>query len=390
MIANTLIVENEPYVGEDNERFLSAISDELLRAHGITGFRFTQAKSGGSALAALSDAKDKGHPYQVVLLDLHLPETDGAPPKTIDEGFKVMDYAHATGAAKCILPVSAMKQPEVMERAIRGGVVDFVPKPYTPEQLREGFLWAWRHLLLSEKDRLEQERILRLLPHVQRWWVTPLSGVFFELLRTTADAVGELRNELHERMALDFQRGSGDPIVRELMRIESGIRTTNDKWLKLTARREPENAPPPALLEDTLRKVMTELEPWRILTKATLFEVPKTVTQVDVFGDDLEVILRELLAGPLLGKDTGEPLELALSIRNEPPWVTLRLRDNCRNLADEDVNRINRGEQIEPDSKFGRAWGLSILRHTARRGAGKIEVTSLETGNEVTYQLPLA
>ncbi len=87
MIARVLIVEDEPYEGEDAADELREIAPSELNAHGISDFVFAYAKWGAQARDLLNEATRTREPYHVMLLDLNLPENLGDRYVSADVGF---------------------------------------------------------------------------------------------------------------------------------------------------------------------------------------------------------------------------------------------------------------------------------------------------------------
>jgi hypothetical protein len=62
-------------------------------------------------------------------------------------------------------------------------------------------------------------------------------------------------------------------------------------------------------------------------------------------------------------------------------------------LTRADAQAINGGFAIGPNhgaTRFGRAWGLSVVQHVALRGGGRLIVTPQQQGSQITYVIPLA
>ena len=111
-------------VAEDN-RINVMLANSLLTK---MGHRVDTVANGREALEALSRA-----PYDIVLMDVHMPEMDGL------EATKRIRLAEAAGRRRGRLPIVALTASALegdKQICIEAGMDDFLPKPLDPEQLR--------------------------------------------------------------------------------------------------------------------------------------------------------------------------------------------------------------------------------------------------------------
>lgn len=110
---NALIVEDEP----EANRLLAMLVQ-------LRGYTTRSAFSGSEALAAV----EEGSPFDVVFLDLMLPDTNG---------FEVCRQIKARPESSSIpvVMVTARLVEENRARSEQVGADGFIPKPYTPNQI---------------------------------------------------------------------------------------------------------------------------------------------------------------------------------------------------------------------------------------------------------------
>jgi hypothetical protein len=109
-------------VAEDhavNRQVLAAVLDKL-------GHAATFAANGEEALAAA-----RNEVFDVVLMDLHMPQLDG-----IAATRAIRALGDPVRSTVPILALTADAYPETRERCLLAGMNDFLPKPVSPEQLR--------------------------------------------------------------------------------------------------------------------------------------------------------------------------------------------------------------------------------------------------------------
>src|SRR5262245_21784190 len=86
------------------------------------GCRVTAAESGAAALAALERA-----PFDVAFLDLRLGE---------ESGLDLLPRLVAACPGLAVVMITAYATVDTAVEAIRRGAVDYLPKPFTPAQIR--------------------------------------------------------------------------------------------------------------------------------------------------------------------------------------------------------------------------------------------------------------
>lgn len=142
-----LVVDDEPSTREMLRRRLQRL-----------GFEISEAENGRDALAKL-----KQSPFDLVLLDIVMPELDG---------FQTLEYMRSDPALRHIpvIMLTALDDVESNVRCIDAGAEDFVPKPFNPVVLRARINASLEkkrlrdqeqaYLELIEKERAKSDRLL--------------------------------------------------------------------------------------------------------------------------------------------------------------------------------------------------------------------------------------
>jgi signal transduction histidine kinase/CheY-like chemotaxis protein len=112
-------------VAEDND------INALLARHLVSrfGHRPVMAATGGDAVAAFVAAQAEGAPFDLVLVDLHMPGMDGI------EAARRMRAAEADGKRTPIIALTADAGTEIREACLAAGMDGFVAKPLDRERL---------------------------------------------------------------------------------------------------------------------------------------------------------------------------------------------------------------------------------------------------------------
>jgi len=129
-----LLVDDEPHI--------LASLQELLARH---GYRLTTVANGSDALAELSTRT-----YDVVLLDLHLPDIGG---------HQVMDFINEEGIDADVIVMSGMVQIEAAIGALKRGAYDYLRKPCSQEELLKTVGNALKQRGLARANRMIAQQL---------------------------------------------------------------------------------------------------------------------------------------------------------------------------------------------------------------------------------------
>ena len=120
----------------DDERNMLATMESILKADGYVPLL---AHSGKEALEKLAT-----HPVQVIVSDARMPEVDG---------FKLLAEVRQRYPQIPFIMVTGYATPKLAVQAIKSGAVDYLSKPFDPEELLHVIDNAVRRELLQEENR---------------------------------------------------------------------------------------------------------------------------------------------------------------------------------------------------------------------------------------------
>src|ERR671913_1487763 len=112
-VPNILVVDDEPIVRGTIMRVLSG-----------WGFRIHEAETAQEAMSVLTSFA--GEQPQLVIIDIVLPD---------DNGVRLGEQIREEFPSQRILYMSAYPREVVWAQGLRDGTEEFMPKPFTPEQL---------------------------------------------------------------------------------------------------------------------------------------------------------------------------------------------------------------------------------------------------------------
>jgi signal transduction histidine kinase len=365
-----LVVDDEPGMRLAVARVLNTYTVRTGDAGDQTlNFAVETAESGEDAL----DAMARSAP-DLMLLDMKLPGMSG-----LDVLKEVRERRYDT----LIVMITAYATLETAIEATKRGAHDFLPKPFTPEDLRVAVRRAVRHYLIQrEARRLAEEKrqvrfqFISVLGHELK---APLAAVegFLQILKDgSAGNDPDVIARIVDR-ALVRTEGMRKLIVDllNLTRIESGQK-----------RRELA----PVDLRDVARSSIETVSAAAAARHITLaLDAPDTAPMIGDRGE-LEIILNNLISNAVKYNRDGGRVDIALEPR-EGGW-RLKVTDTGIGMAPEDCARLfQEFVRIRNDKTRtipGTGLGLSIVRKLAQLYGGDATVDS-EPGVGSTFTVTL-
>lgn len=392
---------------EDQKRNVDAISEALegpisrkdQRAYGVNEIKVTYARSKKDAIDLLTEAVKKGQPYDVVLLDIMIPETTPEGPKYANQenGIAVLTHLLELKTRCEVLVYSILEQYQVaIVKVFVGGSVDFIPKSVIGPELQARVLAAGARLLARENAQLLEKRLRDLVPYAETGIAHHLGVCFSRFVQTVVNESGGLEDGLRDRWGLDIKRDSQDAQVRHLIEIQAAARQAKKDWTDIVASlTDNHEAEAECVVEDALKEIKNELKPSLSLNRVEVNGNWNGTTIVRTFrngADDVRTVFKEILLGglsePFAESPTERPVDVTVATTEGVAQV--QFKDSLSRIDKQAASLINRGAIIPPGQSFGRVWGLSVAQQLAKRGGGKLNVHSDGDENIITYSIPLA
>lgn len=116
---------------DDEMNLLRSVTKTLLRA----GYDVDTAEDNPTALAALKAAADEGDPFQLVILDLNMPDFSGT--ETKYAGLELLDRIKTETPNTPVIINSAWDEVETAKMCIDRGAADYFVKGRTDEMLEK-------------------------------------------------------------------------------------------------------------------------------------------------------------------------------------------------------------------------------------------------------------
>jgi two-component system sensor histidine kinase/response regulator len=324
------------------------------------GFRAETAEDGAVGLQKIKESEP-----DLVLIDLKMPGINGMEvlEKTREIDPKIISIV-ITGYATVESAVEAMKK----------GAYDFLPKPFTPEELRIIIRRG-----LGEKKLIE-ENFITMVSHQLR---SPLSAIlqYFEVI--LAGMVGEMDPKPKEML------------VKAKERLEGLLTLIND-WLDVARINGGQiiDKLKPLKLRPILKKLVEFMQPQAKENNITL-ELSSYSGNDLVKGDEetLEQVFTNLISNAInYNKPKGS---VKISFKEEDDFIATEIQDTGIGIAKEHLpfifDQFYRVKRSEGQKTKTSGLGLSIAKKIVEAHGGSIHASSeLGKGSTFTVLLPKA
>lgn len=352
---------------------------------------------------ALLDAAAGSSPYHILVLDLAIPKRKGLTGDT-EFGFKILNIARKLGAAKQIIIFTKHPEDVNILKALREGANDLIAKKATKvgavdHELQTQFMCCWQRVMVSESAGLMEMRIKDLIPYAEAGLVHRFTACFSDFVQAVDHTADDVEHYASERFGLDREKDGQDFLFRLLKKQDADLKAAQENWAALKADLSGGGEAPRAeILESLLDSIEEMLMPC-LLVKNTALErefYGGGQTAVLSFPNEVCAVIQEMLSGLLSTlPDFGDTHTVRLGLRVRNGQAEVQLSDDLTQpISSDDAQAINGGFTIGPEhepTRFGRAWGLSVMQHIALRGGGRLIVTPQPPrGNQITYFIPLA
>ena len=267
--------------------------------------------------------------------------------------------------------ITAYATIETAVQATKRGAYDFLPKPFTPEELRSTLRKAVEHVVVSiQARRLEAERrqvrfqFISVLAHELKAPLNAVQGYMDVLEDQHANLSPEDSEQVFRRCAirLRYMRKMIDDLL-DLTRIESGQKKRELRTIDL--------AEAVGMTVETVRPSADE---------RNIKIVIQAPAQLEFYGDgdEIEIILNNLVSNAVkYNRDSGT---VTIRLKQEDQYIHLSVEDTGIGMTKEESERLFedfvRIRNEKTRSIPGSGLGLSIVRKIVQLYGGKASIQS--------------
>lgn len=339
---------------DDEESMRDSCSQILTKSD----FQAITAEDGTIGLEKLTALKP-----EVALIDLKMPGISG---------FEILEKIGEIDAHIIPIVITGYATVDSAVEAMKKGAYDFLPKPFTPEELRiiiKRALERRKLILEAESLRLEkklmEENFITMVSHqlrsplvtIQQYFEVILAGMAGQVEEKTKEMIGRARDRLDGLLKLindwlDLARISRGQIVDKFRRID--LRKLLEKQVEFLRPFAQENS------------VSLELEP--------------STPSASIQGDEqtLEQVFSNLITNAI--KYNRPQGRVTIRLREEPGLIAVEVEDNGIGIAKEQIphvfDQFYQVSRREGQRFKGTGLGLSIAKKIVEAHNGSILVSS--------------
>jgi two-component system sensor histidine kinase/response regulator len=369
-VLSVLVVDDEPGIRSGVARILGNFHVTYPFMDEDYTFEVRQAASGEESIEMLE--KDKP---DIILLDNKLPGM---------QGVEVLEYIRKKNYDIVVAMITSYASLDIAVRATRDGATDFIPKPFTPQELKSSIENITKQLYLKRiTHKLKQEgkkiryQFLSVLSHELK---APLNAI-----------EGYLRM-MQEKQAGDKIDDYAVPIDRSLQRIQGMRNLIMDllDFTKIRLERKEEK-----IQEVDLGSVasgsMVTVQPYAIQMEVSLKLDIRSKAVIMADPDDIEIVFNNLLSNAVKYNKFGGKAEITIDSSDTDGIIVIS--DTGIGIKPEDTENLFtefvRIKSEKTKNITGSGLGLSIVKKVIEMYKGSIKVESTpDVGTVFTIRIP--
>ncbi|MFH0762177.1 MAG: hybrid sensor histidine kinase/response regulator [Bacteroidota bacterium] len=364
-----LVVDDEPGIRSGIDRILSRYTVGYPFMDEDIGYTVYEASTGEEAIRFFHE-----NPPDVVLLDNKLPGMGGV---------EVLEYIKRNQLNIEVMMITSFASLELAVKATNIGAYDFVPKPFTPQELRSSMDNITKHLFLKRMT----QKMNKEGKTIRFQFLTVLSHE----LKNPLNAVEGYLKMMQERQSGDTLADYDEIIERALTRVKA-MRSMIMDLLDLTKiesgkkNREIQQV-------DVIRIAKVSMEtmgPLSIQMEVSIeLDAPKELF-VKADPEELEIIFNNLISNAVKYNKTGG--KVTCRLRTDDIRLYIDVEDTGLGIPEDDIPTLfrdfSRIRSKETRHILGSGLGLSIIKRLVDLYEGTIEVQS-EVGKGSTFKVVL-
>ena len=365
-----LVVDDEPGICSGISRILRNFNVGYPFMDEDFTFDVKEASTGEDALDMIH--KDQ---IDIILLDNKLPGMDG---------IEVLEQIKKENLDILVMMITSYASLDLAVKATQNGAYNFVPKPFTPQELKSAMENITKHLFLRRMTKDMDEgakqarfQFLSLLSHELKSPVNAVEGYLRMMLdKQVGDSIDDYKVMIDR--SLERIKGMRTLItdLLDLTKIESGQKTRNIQEIDVS---------------QIARKTLDNIEPFALQKNVKLFlDLPDNI-KFDADENEMEIIFNNLLSNAI--KYNKEEGEVSITIKSDHEKLIIIVEDTGIGMNEEEMDGLFQEFVRIKNSKTknisGSGLGLSIVRKIVEEYNGKVNVESKpDKGSKFTISMP--
>lgn len=365
-----LVVDDEPGIRGGITRILRNFRVDYPFMDEAFDFQVLEAPTGEAGIEIIeSDQPD------IILLDNKLPGI---------QGVEVLEYIKQKKKNIIVVMITSYASLELAVKATTDGAYDFIPKPFTPQELKSSIENITKRVFLKKMTHTLQDTgkqirftFLSVLSHELKAPLNAIEG-YLKLIRERQNGTRLEDYDVMIDRSLDRIKGMRSLILDllDLTRVESGKAKRNIVELRL---------------DQVARTAMDTMRPYAIQRDVSIHLISPPNLTVMADAEEVEIIFNNLISNAIKYNKDGGKVECTLS--EEEGCIKISVSDTGIGLSTSDLERIFddfvRIKNEKTKNITGSGLGLSIVKKLTDNYKGSIDVTSTpDQGSTFIVRLP--
>jgi signal transduction histidine kinase len=369
-VLKVLVIDDEPGIRSGVSRILNNFHVTYPFMDEDYTFEVTEAGTGEDGIAILEREM-----HDILLLDNKLPGI---------QGVDVLEYIRKRNYDIVVAMITSYASLDVAIRATRDGAIDFIPKPFTPQELK------------SSIENITKQQYLKRITHKMKQEGKKIRYQFLSVLshelKAPLNALEGYLRMMQEKQAGERIEDYATPIERSLQRIQ-GMRSLIMDLLdftKIRLERKEEKIQEVSMAEVASEAIIT-VQPYAIQMDVTINLDVRSDVSIMADPDDMEIVFNNLISNAVKYNKVGGKAEITIDSSDIEAILIFSdtgigiTRNDTENLFTEFVRIKN--EKTRNIS--GSGLGLSIVKKVVELYHGTINVESTpDVGTVFTIRLP--
>jgi signal transduction histidine kinase len=352
-----LIIDDEPGIREGTKRILQNFKVDYPFMDEQIDFQVLEAGTGKSGIEII----DRELP-EILLLDNKLPDI---------QGVEVLEYIKNKHYDIIVVMITSYASLELAVKATRDGAYDFIPKPFTPQEIRASVENITKQIFLK--------RMTQSLNNTGKQIRFQFLSVLSHELKAPLNAIDGYMKMIKERQFGNSIDAYDEMLDRSIERIK-GMRQLILDLLDLT---KIETGKPSQKIElVSIRKIIQmavdTIRPYAIQKDVDIYINSRDDIEMKADPGEIEIIMNNLISNAVKYNRTGGRVDIFYE--KSETRLTISISDTGIGLKKEDKEKIFddfvRIKNSQTREITGSGLGLSIVRKIVDMYHGNIEVQS--------------
>lgn len=369
-VLKVLVIDDEPGIRSGVSRILNNFHVTYPFMDEDYKFQVTEAGTGEEGIIIIDNEMP-----DILLLDNKLPGI---------QGVDVLEHIRKRNYDIVVAMITSYASLDVAIRATRDGAIDFIPKPFTPQELK------------SSIENITKQQYLKRITHKMKQEGKKIRYQFLSVLshelKAPLNALEGYLRMMQEKQAGELVDDYATPIERSLQRVQGMRNLIMDllDFTKIRLERKDEKIEEVDLKEVASAAIVT-VQPYAIQMDVSINLDVRSEAVIMADPSDMEIIFNNLISNAVKYNKSGGKAEITIdSSENEAiiifsdTGIGININDT-ENLFTEFVRIKNEKTR----NITGSGLGLSIVKKVVELYYGTIKVDSIpEIGSTFTVRLP--